>query len=67
MNGRRSAKRFKANIIPSESNRITVINDGDNFEIQLNDYPVFNFTDSRFHGGTFGLAAEAPKGTQLAV
>jgi len=53
--------------IPSESNRITVINDGDNFEIQLNDYPVFNFTDSRFHGGTFGLAAEAPKGTQLAV
>ncbi len=53
--------------IPSESNRITVISDGDNFEIQLNDYPIFNFTDSRFHGGTFGLAAEAPKGTQLAV
>jgi len=53
--------------IPSESNRITVINDGDNFEIQLNDYPVFNFSDSRFHGGTFGLAAEAPKGTRIAV
>ncbi len=36
--------------IPSESNRITVVNQGEDFELQINDYPVFSFSDTRFHG-----------------
>ena len=52
---------------PTGMNKITVINKADNFELQINNVHILNFTDNRFHGGRFGLLAEGSEGIQTSV
>jgi hypothetical protein len=48
-------------------NKITVINEGNNFQIQINDSRLTIFKDNRFKEGFFGLIAEGPKKTNTTV
>jgi len=52
---------------PVDMNKITIVNDDDNYEIQINDIPLINFKDNRFRTGTIGLIAEGPAETQTTV
>lgn len=45
-------------------NRLTVVDKNGDYEIQVNDYPVLNFSDERFKGGGVGLIAELMAGTE---
>ncbi len=50
--------------IPGEMNRLIVVEENGAYEVQVNDYPVISFKDSRFQGGTFGLIVDMEAGTQ---
>lgn len=52
---------------PSGMNKITIINDGNSFEIQINDSRLTIFIDNRFKSGIFGLVAEGPEKTKTTV
>jgi hypothetical protein len=48
---------------PSRKNKLTVINDGDNYEIKVNDISLIHITDSRLRGGVFGLLIQGKENT----
>jgi len=52
---------------PATLNKITVVNNEDNYEIQINDISLIDFTDNRFRTGTIGLMAEGLAETQTTV
>ena len=52
---------------PSRKNKLTVINDGDNYEIKVNDISLIHITDSRFRGGVFGLLIQGKEKTNTAT
>lgn len=52
---------------PSGMNKITIINEGNSFEIQINDSRLTIFKDNRFKSGIFGLFAEGPEKTKTTV
>ena len=47
---------------PGETNRLIVLRQGDQFEIQINDYPAAEISDFTFSAGTIGLAIELDTG-----
>ncbi|HPG19028.1 MAG TPA: hypothetical protein PLG58_00385 [Flexilinea sp.] len=52
---------------PSRKNKLTVINDGDNYEIKVNDISLIHITDSRLRGGVFGLLIQGKEKTNTAT
>jgi len=50
--------------IAKQLNRLIVVDHSGKYEVQVNDYPVLNFSDTRFLGGKAGLIAELNAGME---
>ena len=51
-----------AHFSPDKANLLTVVQRGNQYEVQVNDYPAASFRDDRFRGGDFGLIVELNSG-----